>query len=195
MRRGNAGVRRLFIRLGAAALVAAGTFGVAGLPRVGVHQGYAPEQPIAFSHQLHAGASQIPCLYCHFNATRSRHAGIPPTSVCMNCHAMLSKRSREIEKLLEAAQQRRPIAWVTVHALPDFVYFNHARHLLAGVACTACHGPVESMTRVRQEAPLTMGWCLDCHRQRVAWQENPHGRENGRLVAGSRSLECSSCHY
>jgi hypothetical protein len=195
MRRANAGLLRLIVRLGAAALVAAGGVGLAGLPRVGVHQGYEPEQPIAFSHQLHAGESQIPCLYCHFIATRSRHAGIPPVSVCMNCHGMLTKRSREIQKLLEAAQQRRPVAWTAVHTLPDFVYFNHSRHLLAGVACAACHGPVETMTRVRQDAPLTMGWCLDCHRQRAERQAAAHGREDGGLAAGNRSLECSSCHY
>jgi hypothetical protein len=186
---------RLIIRVGAVTLLAVGAFGVAALPRVGVHQGYAPEQPIEFSHQLHAGTSQIPCLYCHFNATRSRHAGIPPVSVCMNCHSMLSKRSREIQKLREAAEQQRPIAWTTVHALPDFVYFNHARHLLAGVGCAACHGPVESMARMRQEAPLTMGWCLDCHKERAEAQVVAHGSGNGRLTAGTRSLECGSCHY
>jgi hypothetical protein len=190
----GAGLRRLILRLGVAAPVAAGAVALAGLPQVGVHQGYAPEQPIAFSHQLHAGESQIPCLYCHFGASRSRHAGIPPVSVCMNCHGMLTKRSREIQKLLEATEQQRPIAWTAVHALPDFVYFNHARHLLAGVACSACHGPVESMTRMRQEAPLTMGWCLDCHKQRND-AHAAHGRDNDEPVAGTRSLECSSCHY
>ena len=194
MRHTGAGLLRVAVRLGAGALVAAGAAALAAIPRVGVHQGYAPEQPIAFSHELHAKESQIPCLYCHFGARRSRHAGIPPLSVCMNCHSMLTRRSREIQKLLEAAQQQRLIAWTAVHALPDFVYFNHSRHLLAGVACRSCHGPVESMTRVRQDAPLTMGWCIDCHRQR-AGTPAAHVVAPGQLMAASRSLECGSCHY
>lgn len=167
------------------------------LSRVGVHQGYAPEQPIAFSHKLHAGDSQIPCLYCHFGARTSRHAGIPPLNVCMNCHSILRTQTIEIEKLKEAVQRRQPIAWVKVHNLPDFVYFNHSQHVTGGVSCASCHGPVETMTRVSQHEPLTMGWCLDCHRQR--------GPELARLRRASASredpdapfpgMDCGKCHY
>src|SRR5215813_11558059 len=135
------------------------------LSRLGIHQGYAPEQPIAFPHRIHAGDYRIPCQYCHYAARTSRHAGIPPASVCMNCHNLLERQTREIEKLKEAVQQQRPIRWVKVHNLPDFVYFNHSQHVLSGVACQRCHGPVESMERIRQDSPLTMGWCLECHRE------------------------------
>jgi len=168
------------------------------LSRMGIHQGYAPEQPIAFPHKVHAGDNKIPCLYCHYAARTSRHAGIPPASLCMNCHTMLEKQTVAIEKLKEAVQQQRPIVWVKVHNLPDFVYFNHSQHVLSGVACQRCHGPVESMDRVQQVAPLTMGWCLQCHRehaniptvdlQRAALSLS-HKRKP---VAG---LDCASCHY
>jgi hypothetical protein len=179
------------------AVVGAGALGVSAIQHVGVHQGYAPEQPIAFSHKLHTGESQIPCLYCHFAATRSRHAGIPPLNVCMNCHTLIQKRTRDIERLKESVQQMRAIAWTRVHSLPDFVYFNHSQHLLAAVECRACHGAVESMTRVRQEAPLTMGWCIDCHRQRAAAARAaaPHGGAGGPPAGGAPSIDCGRCHY
>jgi hypothetical protein len=176
--------------LGVAAMAGAVTWQVT---RVGIHQDYAPEQPIAFSHALHAGESQIPCLYCHSGARRSRHAGIPAANVCMNCHGVLKRETAEIAKLKEAIQQGRPIQWVKVHNLPDFVYFNHSQHVLSSVSCQECHGPVESMARVRQDAPLTMGWCLDCHRGRNvatvvdATPRAPHG--------ASARLDCGKCHY
>jgi hypothetical protein len=154
------------------------------LLRVGVHQGYAPEQPIAFSHKLHAGDAKVPCLYCHFGARTSRHAGIPPANVCMNCHAILTKQTVELEKLKEAIEQRRPIAWIKVHNLPDFVAFNHSRHLVAGVECRSCHGAIASMVRVEQQAPLTMGWCVECHRSRRRDRSVP-----------ADNLECGKCHY
>ena len=189
------------------------------LSLVGVHQGYAPEQPIAFSHKLHAGDNKVACLYCHFAATKSRHAGIPPANVCMNCHGILRKETAELAKLKEAVAQGRPIEWIKVHNLPDFVYFNHSQHVLSSVACQECHGPVETMVRVRQDKPLTMGWCLDCHRQRgvgpaasgttVAGGPAPRRREAGESVAlaathpvgeagGKRplpGLDCGKCHY
>jgi len=168
-----------------------------GLSRVGVHQGYAPQQPIAFSHKLHAGDSQIPCLYCHASARTSRHAGIPPLNVCMNCHSLLTKQTLDIERLKEAVQRRQPIAWTKVHNLPDFVYFNHSQHVGAGVACESCHGAVRTMERIRQEAPLTMGWCLDCHRTRpselhLADQAIP---AIGGAHTARAGLDCGKCHY
>jgi len=174
--------------------------GLAGweLSRVGIHQGYAPAQPIAFPHKVHAGDNQIPCLYCHYAARTSRHAGIPPESLCMNCHSMLDKQTTEIEKLLEAVAQQRPIQWVKVHNLPDFVYFNHSQHVLSKVACQRCHGPVEQMDRVAQVSPLTMGWCLDCHREHA---HLPAGDFQRSLLTLSQKpkpaagLDCASCHY
>jgi Cytochrome c7 and related cytochrome c len=168
------------------------------MSRIGIHQGYSPEQPIAFPHKVHSGDNRIPCLYCHYAARTSRHAGIPPASVCMNCHTLLEKQTVEIEKLKEYVQQQRPIRWVKIHNLPDFVYFNHSQHVLSGVACQKCHGPVESMTRVTQFAPLTMGWCLQCHREHA---NVPVGdlqraamsiKQKQKPAAG---LDCSSCHY
>ena len=171
---------------------------VAFVSRLGIQKGYAPEQPIAFPHKVHAGDNKIPCLYCHYAARTSRHAGIPPASVCMNCHTLLEKQTVEIEKLKEAVQQERPIQWVKIHNLRDFVYFNHSQHVQSGVACQRCHGEVEKMTRVEQFAPLTMGWCLQCHREHA---EIPTGefqraamslKQKQKAVAGT---DCASCHY
>jgi cytochrome c3-like protein len=189
-------------RGGLIAVVCLALMGVAGgvvalaLSRVGVHQGYAPEQPIAFSHALHAGDSQIPCLYCHFGARTSRHAGIPPLNVCMNCHSMLTKQTVGIETLKEAVQRGQAIAWTKVHNLPDFVYFDHSQHVTGGVACASCHGPVETMTRVRQDAPLTMGWCLECHRTRGVEVWRAHQASLKRSPdAPFPGLDCGKCHY
>jgi hypothetical protein len=183
-------------------------------------QGYEPAQPIAFSHRLHAGEMQIPCLYCHSAAERSRHAGVPAASTCMNCHQFVTaplgalraedeqaKRegrrpqavvSPELRKLYaalaldarlqpDAGQEPNPIAWIKVHSLPDYVYFDHRAHVGAGVACQQCHGAVETMERVRQDASLTMGSCVNCH------------REANRLGIGGRpvraSTDCATCHY
>jgi cytochrome c3-like protein len=186
----------LTIALALATTAAAGAFVARELARVGVHQGYAPAQPIAFSHKLHAGDSQIPCLYCHGGARTSRHAGIPALNVCMNCHSILTKQTVEIEKLKEAVQRRQAITWIKVHNLPDFVYFNHSQHVTGGVACASCHGPVETMTRIRQDAPLTMGWCLDCHRQRgpeLARQRRASGSHED-PNAPFPGLDCGKCH-
>ena len=175
----------------------------------GNQQGYEPVQPIAYSHRLHAGELQIQCQYCHFGADKSRHAGIPPASVCMNCHKFVTaplgavraedelaekeKRaprpvvSAELRKLYDAVNQARPIVWNRIHSLPDFAYFDHRAHVNAGVACQQCHGPVETMERVRQVSDLSMGWCVNCHRD-----------ANRTGIAGRRvnaSTDCSTCHF
>jgi hypothetical protein len=167
-------------------LVPLGGVAALAMTRVGIHQGYRPSQPIEFSHLVHAGQNKVACLYCHFAATRSRHAGIPPASVCMNCHSLLATQTAELAKLTEALAQRRPIQWTKVHNLPDFVHFDHSQHVLSAVACAECHGAVEAMDRVRQEAPLTMGWCLDCHRQRAAAAS---------IHAPIPGLDCGKCHH
>jgi hypothetical protein len=143
-------------------------------------KGYAPLQPIAFSHQLHAGDMGIDCNFCHFNAERGKHAGVPPMSVCLGCHADnkggVAAKSSEIAKLKGIfdkgsytdddgiIREGGVVHWNRVHKLPDHVYFSHEWHTKAGVACQTCHGPVEQMAVVRQYATLSMGWCLDCHR-------------------------------
>lgn len=191
------------LRIVAVGLVGLSLVGIAlvarAMTRVGVHQGYAPAQPIAFPHKVHAGDHQIACLYCHSGARTSRHAGIPSASVCMNCHNLLEKQTRDLQILREAVQVRRPIAWVKVHNLPDFVYFNHSQHVRKGVACADCHGPVASMDRVEQVSPLTMGWCLSCHRAHAGVPRESLWRVAANLKAPSQpappGLDCVSCHY
>lgn len=187
--------RRVLVAAAGGVLLALGTILVDALMRVGVTAGYTPQQPIAFSHALHAGTNRIPCLYCHFAAERSRHAGIPAASLCMNCHTRLRVATAELAKLKEAVAQDRPIAWVRVHNLPDFVAFNHSQHVaVAGLACQRCHGAVETMERLRQEAPLSMGWCINCHRSEgvVPPAERTAAVPEGRATGG---LDCSHCHY
>lgn len=183
-------------------------------------QGYEPTQPLAYSHRLHAGDLEMPCLYCHFGAEKSRHAGIPSASTCMNCHRFvtatlgavraeddLAKKenrsprrivSQELQKLYDAlaldanmkpdpAKRPRPIAWAKVNNVPDFAFFDHRPHITSGVTCQTCHGPIETMERVRQVPDLTMGWCVNCHRD-----SNRTGI-NGRAVAAS--LDCAACHF
>jgi len=190
----KAALAGLALGLGALALL-----GGQALHSVGSSQGYAPVQPIAFSHRLHAGDRQIPCLYCHFVAERSRHAGIPAANVCMNCHGRLRLASAELQKLKEAVAQNRAIRWVKIHNLPDFVYFDHSQHVaVARLACQRCHGPIETMDRVRQVAPLTMGWCLDCHRSEgvvlpaLRTAALPPDLARTRATGGQ---DCSKCHY
>jgi hypothetical protein len=187
-----------FVLGGIVALACASGLVAWELSRLGNNQGYEPIQPIAFPHRVHAGDNKIPCLYCHYGARTSRHAGIPPASVCMNCHNLLEKQTGEIEKLKEAVQEQRPLKWIKVHNLPDFVYFNHSQHVLSGVECQRCHGPVERMDRVRQVAPLTMGWCLDCHRERAHVARDSFQRVMQNVSQRSHPdalLDCTSCHY
>jgi hypothetical protein len=193
-------MRALIVLIGLVIFIAVAATGVKRLFRMGMQQGYAPEQPIAFSHKLHAGDNKVPCLYCHYGARSSRHAGIPSSSVCMNCHGLLEKQTVEIERFKEAVQLDRPlaVAWTKVHNLPDFVYFNHSRHVLSGVACQSCHGPVETMQRIEQVMPLTMGWCLSCHREHAGVPTNTLERAARRFTEAPKpatGLDCSSCHY
>lgn len=140
-------------------------------------RGYAPQQPIAFSHKQHAGDLHLDCRFCHFNSERGKHAGVPPMSVCMGCHTVIAGEKPQIRKLADIAttgsysdadgtvHEGGVVHWNRVHKLPDHVYFNHSAHVAANVACQTCHGPVEEMVVLRQYADLTMGWCLDCHRK------------------------------
>ncbi|NVJ27197.1 MULTISPECIES: cytochrome c3 family protein [Myxococcus] len=147
----------------AGALVALGLGGCSG--PVNNQQGHMPAQPVAFSHAVHAGQYELDCQYCHVGAERSRHAGVPSASVCMNCHTQVKKDSPEIQKVAAAVAANAPIEWVRVHRLPDHAFFNHASHVTAGLKCQTCHGQVQEMVRVEQVEPMTMGWCLDCHRE------------------------------
>ncbi|MDP9122296.1 MAG: cytochrome c family protein [Acidobacteriota bacterium] len=191
--------RKIALLAALALVVTAGGLLVGAAQHVGLSQGYEPEQPIAFSHEIHAGANHIPCLYCHFGAEKSRHAGIPPMNVCMNCHSRLkvSVFQSEVEKLKEAYEQKRAVRWTKIHNLPDFVYFNHSQHVLHGIACQKCHGPVETMSRVRQEATLAMGWCINCHRQYgvLPPSQRGAGAVRGSTHAAIGGTDCGKCHY
>lgn len=153
--------------------------------------GYQPKQPIAYSHALHAGVLQISCQYCHYGAERGRYAGIPPAQVCMNCHSQVGKDKPEVKKLLVAVEKGEPIKWVRIHRLPDHVYFNHSAHVVTGkLACQKCHDNVQAMGRLEHKAPLTMGWCLDCHRTGGKGPiDEGHPRVNTHLT------DCVTCHH
>lgn len=154
---------------------------------LGTQQGYEPAQPIAYSHAVHAGQFQMNCKYCHFGSATSRHAGVPPASVCMGCHAQVKKDAPEILKISQAVATNTPIQWVKVHRLPDFAFFPHASHVAADLACQTCHGEVQTMTRVRQVATMTMGWCLECHRRmEVETAQSPRPLKP--------PTDCSACH-
>jgi hypothetical protein len=130
--------------------------------------GYAPQQPINYSHKLHAGDLGIDCRYCHNSVESQAHAGVPPIETCMNCHTHVKKDSPEIVKLHEHYVSGKPIEWVKVHQLPDYAYFNHSSHVNKGVSCVECHGRVDQMPVVHQVQPLSMSWCLECHRAPAA---------------------------
>ena len=201
--------------------------------QVGVDQGYMPIQPIHYSHKIHSGANQIECQYCHSSAKKSKHSGIPSLNVCMNCHENIAEYNgeedlekgytkefytNEIKKLYKAvgwdeSAQRytgdtEPVKWVRIHNLPDFVYFNHAQHVtVAGVDCKTCHGPVEEMEILYQHSSLTMGWCINCHREtKVDLKNNEYYQKiheelskkygvEELTAAQMGGLECGKCHY
>ena len=183
-----------------------------GLYSVGVQQGYAPAQPIAFSHALHAGQYEIACQYCHTGVEIGKSANIPSANICMNCHTHIQNVggkegiSPEIQKIYNAVDNNQPIEWVRVHNLPDLAYFNHAQNVaVGGVECQTCHGPIQEMEVVGQHSTLTMGWCIDCHRQtEIATEGNVYYDKLVQLHSTSKDalkvkdiggLECAKCHY
>ncbi|MFM8744591.1 MAG: cytochrome c3 family protein, partial [Cytophagales bacterium] len=187
-----------------------------GLYSIGVQQDYAPKQPIAFSHKLHAGAYEINCKYCHTGVLKGKQANIPSPNVCMNCHTQIKQESPEIQKIYSAigydpktasyTGKQKPIEWVRIHNLPDLAYFNHAQHVnVGGIECQTCHGPVEEMEVVRQYSLLTMGWCIDCHRKTDVNNKGNdyynkltelHKASKGKMkVEDIGGLECAKCHY
>jgi cytochrome c551/c552 len=223
--------------------VIAGYFVTKGAIGLGRQKGYQPKQPIYYSHKVHAGINQINCLYCHGSAWDSRHAAIPSVNICMNCHKAINtyekgpklydehggeiNGSQEIQKLYEAAgfdpknpskwdpSMAKPVEWVKIHNLPDHVYFNHSQHIRAGkVQCQSCHGEITAMDEVKQVAELSMGWCVNCHRntkvdfnystgkgnQFYSIYEKFHndiksGKMDSVTVENIGGLECQKCHY
>jgi hypothetical protein len=126
--------------------------------------GYAPKQPVPYSHKLHVGQLGLDCRYCHASVEVSPVSNIPPTQVCMNCHHVVKKDSEWLAPIRESLATGRPMRWIRVHDLPEYAFFNHASHVRAGVGCVSCHGRIDTMEVVTQVEPLSMGWCLDCHR-------------------------------
>ena len=175
-------------------------------------QGDPIEQPVQFDHRHHVRDDGIDCLYCHEEATRSAFAGAPPVSVCMNCHSQVWQESARLAPVRASWFTGKPIRWVRVHQLPQFVYFDHSAHVGHGVGCVECHGRVDLMPAVEAVAPLTMGWCIDCHRDptphlrplneitQMEWQ--PQGLASRRAIGAevaanlhvSAPLHCSACH-
>lgn len=172
--------------------------------------GYAPEQPVPYSHALHAGELGIDCRYCHVTVETTARANVPPTATCMNCHKTIRTTSEKLAAVRQSAETGQPIHWTRVHDLPDFVYFNHAGHVQSGVGCVSCHGRVDRMEVVEQVAPLTMGWCLDCHRNPdpnlrpldkvtvMDWEPEGDAAELGAKLRAERkispSVDCATCH-
>ena len=214
-------------------LLSSAYFAYGYMMQIGVDQGYMPVQPIHYSHKIHAGANQIECQYCHSSARISKHSGIPSLNVCMNCHENIADYNgeedlekgytkdfytKEIKKLYKAVGwdeetqsytgDTEPVKWVRIHNLPDFVYFNHSQHVsVAGIDCQKCHGPVEEMEILYQYSPLTMGWCIDCHREsNIKVKDNEYytkiheelSKKYGVEELSSAQmggLECGKCHY
>jgi len=214
-------------------LLVSGYFMFGFFMQVGIDQGYAPVQPIHYSHKIHAGDNEIDCNYCHSSARRSKTSGIPSLNVCMNCHKNISEYTgpediangyttefynNQIAKLYDAVGwddedqsytgEEKPVKWVQVHNLPDFVYFNHSQHVsVAGIDCQKCHGPVEEMEIVEQYSQLTMRWCLDCHKETNVdikgndYYEKIHEELSKKYdldrvtVADMGGKECGKCHY
>jgi len=163
----------------------AATYYMSRAERDGV--GYAPTQPIAFSHRLHAGTMQIDCKYCHSAVTVSAHASIPAVSTCMNCHSVARKNRPEIIKLAKYFEEGSAVPWKRVHRVPDYAYFNHSRHVNKGIECGECHGKIDQMDVVRQVSEFTMGACLDCHRNAEQRLASIKG-----IVRGPEN--CNACH-
>ena len=214
-------------------ILASGYFVFGFLMQIGIDQGYAPVQPIHYSHKIHAGDNQIDCKYCHSSARKSKTAGIPSLNVCMNCHKNIAEYegeediengytkefyTGEIKKLYKAVGWdeedlsytgvTEAVKWTRIHNLPDFAYFNHSQHVtVAAIDCQKCHGPIEEMEIVEQFAPLTMGWCINCHREtNVNIKENDYYEKiheelskkygvDKLTIAQMGGLECGKCHY
>jgi len=181
---------------------------------LGRSQNYAPDQPIKFSHKVHAGANKIDCKYCHSTAEYSKSAGIPAMELCMNCHVLVREGARsgkfEIAKVVEANETKKPVSWVRLHSLPDHVFFSHAQHVsVAKVDCKQCHGDVANMDIMKQTSDLSMGWCINCHRQtKVNFKDNHYydnymklhdevkaGKIDTVRAVNIGANDCMRCHY
>jgi hypothetical protein len=181
----------------------------AGSPRT-TDVGYQPDQPVAYSHALHAGELGIDCRYCHNTVEHAALAAIPPTETCMNCHARIAPDSPKLLVVRDSYASGDPVRWVQVHDLPDYVYFDHSAHVSRGIGCASCHGRVDKMQVVSQVERLSMGWCLECHRNPerflrpkeavfdMAWVPDQPQEELGAKLRKAYNInpstDCSTCH-
>jgi hypothetical protein len=172
--------------------------------------GYQPKQPVDYSHELHAGQLAIDCRYCHAQVEVSAVASVPPTQVCMNCHQLVKRDSPLLSALRQSVATNQPVPWVRIHNVPDYAYFDHSVHVGAGVGCASCHGRIDQMAHVSQTEPLSMGWCLECHRHpdnflrprdqitNMAWKPAKDHVAFAAQVKEELRLEppedCSACH-
>lgn len=194
-------IKRTVLALLVVAGVAAVSFYFIRHPSV-MDVGYRPQQPVPFDHRIHAGELEISCVYCHTSLETSAHSTVPPTQTCMNCHTSVKRDSPKLELVRASYEENKPIPWIRIHRLPEYVFFNHSRHVNAGIDCASCHGEVEKQGVIVQKEPLTMGWCLDCHRDPEAYVVPT--REISGLDVDPKLLSsslpdgpetCSACHH
>ncbi len=195
--------------VGAGLMAGVGLYSYASHPRV-QDTGYQPEQPVPYSHKLHAGTMGMDCTYCHYTVTKAGFAAIPPTEVCMNCHKQVKAKSEKLAPVRASYETGKPVEWLKIHKLPDYVYFNHQAHVVSGVSCVSCHGRVDQMVEVRQHEPLNMAWCISCHRNPAArlrpahlvtkldWVPDRDAEVIGKEIIAAKNINppvnCSGCH-
>ena len=194
------------LALGAPAYLVAVLWMVAQQPET-LRIGYQPDQPVPYSHALHAGELGMDCRYCHNTVERSAKAAVPPSATCMNCHSQVHPTRDTLLPIREAFAGGDAVRWTRVHDLPDYVYFNHSAHVTRGVGCESCHGRIDQMVKVSTVAPLTMSWCLECHRNPepnlrkpenvTAMDYKPEAGEGARVKSDLKinpPTDCSTCH-
>ncbi len=205
-----------YVRLAGVALTVGSVIGLAAFTYWSnpwyVKTGYSPVQPVPYSHKLHAGNLGMDCYYCHYTVYKASYAAVPPTEVCMNCHVRVKSTSPLLERVRDSYATGKPVEWVHIHRLADYVYFNHSSHVAAGVSCISCHGRIDQMIQVTQVKPLNMNFCLECHRNpasslrpanlvtKLDWTP-PNGEdpaEIGRRIIAEKHIKppvtCSGCH-
>jgi len=178
-----------------------------GVTPEAIRIGYQPDQPVPYSHALHAGELGLDCRYCHSTVERAGKAAVPPAATCMNCHSTVKKDSDVLLPVRQAFAEDEPVHWTRVHDLPDYVYFNHSAHVNAAVGCESCHGRIDQMVKVYQAKPLTMEWCLGCHRNPAPFLRNPEnitkmgyqpqpgeGEDVKKKNDVNPPTNCSTCH-
>lgn len=202
-------LRTVLVMIGLGVVGGASTLYYATLPTT-LEPGYQPEQPVPYSHKLHAGNMGMDCTYCHTSVLKAAYASIPPTQTCMNCHSKVKEKSVVLEPVRASWASGESVPWVKVHRLPDYVFFNHSAHTNAGVSCVSCHGRVDQMVEVKQVQTLAMSWCLDCHRNpapnlrptqfvtKLDWKPEGDPAALGREIIAQKGINppvnCSGCH-